>query len=318
VKEFLDNARAAADRQDPVPSRIVNWWRGVLVEAAYRNMHAARAQLVDVYSTAEVDAEIPGAVARAHTALHRDDPRCITQTQLRGLPDQQRRARLRLLVEDGYEAVDLKHAQLRSFRNIILMAAGVIIVLVAITTVAVSLHPSVMPLCFPNEIARTANATFAKNFNCPTQDDTAGATGGDVWVVALLGLLGGALAATVAVRNIRGTSTPYDVPVALAWLKVPLGAFTAILGIVAIHGGFVPGLSVLDSQQQILAYALLLGFAQQVFTRVLDKQAQTLLEDVPSKESQTENPVPETIASNAQLSPAPGPEPATNPAIESG
>ena len=111
-------------------------------------------------------------------------------------------------------------------------------------------------------------------------------------IVALLGLLGGALAASVAIRNIRGTSTPYDVPVALAWLKIPLGAFTAILGIVAIHGGFVPGLSVLDSQQQILAYALLLGFAQQLFTGALDKRAQSLLEGVSNKEAQFANADP--------------------------
>ncbi len=75
----------------------------------------------------------------------------------------------------------------------------------------------------------------------------------------------------MSIRNLRGTSTPYDVPVALALLKVPLGAFTAILGLVAIQGDFVPGLSALDSQQQILAYALVLGYAQQVFTYSLDR-----------------------------------------------
>jgi hypothetical protein len=37
----------------------------------------------------------------------------------------------------------------------------------------------------------------------------------------------------------------------------------------------------LDSQGQILAYALVLGFAQQAFSRLLDKQAQTLLEGLP-------------------------------------
>jgi hypothetical protein len=36
-------------------------------------------------------------------------------------------------------------------------------------------------------------------------------------------------------------------------LKGPLGAFTPVVGPVAIQGDFVPGLSVLDSQEQILA-----------------------------------------------------------------
>jgi hypothetical protein len=277
VQKLIDQANKAANRQDPVPSQVRNWWRGVLVEAAYRNLHAARAQIVDLYSEVDVDAEVPGAVARAQSALNRDDPRCLTQRQLEELPLPSRRALLRRLIEDGYEAINLKHAQLRSFRNNLFMAAAVIILLVALTIILVALHPSVLPLCFSDQAAGAAS--------CPTRARTSRATGGDIGLVALVGLLGGALAATIAIRNIRGTSTPYDVPVALAWLKVPLGAFTAILGLVAIHGGFVPGLSALDSQEQIVAYALLLGFAQQAFTGVLDRKAQTLLDDIPSKES---------------------------------
>ncbi len=289
VQVFLDRARSAADRTDPVPGRLVNWWRGVLVEAAYRNTHAARAQLVDLYDEADVDAELPGAVARVHTVLGRDDPRLVSQTAIHRLGLAQKRAWLRRLIEDGYEAADLKHAQLRSFRNILLMAAAVTILLVGLTVALVSLNPAIMPLCFPHD-ASGAAAGAATRFNCPTRSDTAGPSGGDVGVVGLLGLLGGALAASVAIRNIRGTSTPYDVPVALAWLKVPLGAFTAILGLVAVQGGFVPGLSALDSQEQILAWALLLGFGQQVFTGVLDRRAQSLLDDVPSKDALTEHP----------------------------
>ncbi|MCI0686123.1 MAG: hypothetical protein L0Y54_02635 [Sporichthyaceae bacterium] len=112
-------------------------------------------------------------------------------------------------------------------------------------------------------------------------------------VIALMGLLGGSLAAAVSIRNLRGTSAPYDVPIALAMLKVPLGAFTAIIGLVAIRGEFVPGLTALDSQEQILAYALVLGFAQQVFTRLLDRRAEDLLQALPSKDATTA-PAPAT------------------------
>lgn len=154
ITELLDSATKAADRKDPVPSRILNWWRGVLVDAAYRNLHAARAQMLDLVSEEELDAEIPGIIARAHTGLSPDDPRCISQTQLTAMPMAQRRARAKVLAEDGYEAVDLKHDQLRSFRNIILMAAAVIIVLISLTTVWVSLHPTAMPLCFPTRSPR--------------------------------------------------------------------------------------------------------------------------------------------------------------------
>ena len=40
-------------------------------------------------------------------------------------------------------------------------------------------------------------------------------TSGDVWLVEFIGLLAAALAGATALRNLRGTSTPYAVP--LAW-----------------------------------------------------------------------------------------------------
>jgi hypothetical protein len=128
-------------------------------------------------------------------------------------------------------------------------------------------------------------------------------------VVALLGALGGSLTAALSIRNLKGTSTPYDVPVALAMLKVPLGAFTAILALVAIRGNFVPGLSNLDSQEQILAYALVFGFAQQALSRLLDQRAQTLLEGLPGGTANEPSPTP-SQPSTQTSTPAPAtPEP---------
>jgi hypothetical protein len=305
IEDLIQRAQAAAGRRDPVPSRIINWWRGVLVEAAYRNMHAARAQLVDLYTQADIEAETPSAVARVHSTLDPADPRSITQDQLLSLPLDRQRAWLRRLIEDGYEAVDLKHAQLRNFRNALFKVAAVITTLMVLTLLTLSFHPTVMPLCFPHEVVN-ADTTTVMQMNCPTRSSTAGPSGGDVWAITLVGLLGGTLAAAIAIRNLRGTSTPYDVPAALAWFKIPLGAFTAILGIVAIHGGFLPGLSVLDSQEQILAYALLLGFAQQLFTGVLDRKAQSLLSALPNKESQADRHLPTVSRSFAVQSPPAG------------
>ena len=73
----------------------------------------------------------------------------------------------------------------------------------------------------------------------------------------------------------RGTATPYSLPIALAVLKVPTGALTAVLGLVLMRGEFIPGLSALDSSGQILAWAAVFGAAQQLVTRMVDRQAQT-------------------------------------------
>lgn len=288
IENFLDKARDAAFRDDPVPGRWANWWRGTLVEVAYRNLHAARAQMVDLYDKNQLRAEIPLVVARANTTLHRDDPRRITVDDLEAESEESLRPRMRRVISDSYEQLDLEHAQLRSFRNILLLAAFFVILLIAITLGVVSAHPDFVPLCFPNEVTNAeTGVTTVQGWNCPTGTELAGSNATaaarrfDILIVAMLGALGGALTAALSIRNLKGTSTPYDVPVALAILKVPLGAFTAILALVAIQGKFVPGLSVLDSQGQILAYAIIFGFAQQALSRLLDRQAQTLLEGLP-------------------------------------
>jgi hypothetical protein len=282
IYTFLNKARDAAFRDDPVPGRWWNWWRGTLVEAAYRNLHAARAQMVDLYDPNQLRAEIPLAVARADATMHRDDPRRITVEDLEAEPVESLRPRLRRVISDSYEQLDVEHAQLRSFRNILLIVAFFLTALLAITLVVVSQHPKFMPLCFPNDVLdEQTGVSVMHGLNCPTGSGVQAPQGADVLIVAMLGALGGSLTAALSVRNLKGTSTPYDVPVALALLKVPLGALTAILALVAIQGEFVPGLSVLDSQGQILAYALVFGFAQQALSRLLDRQAQTLLEGLP-------------------------------------
>lgn len=105
----------------------------------------------------------------------------------------------------------------------------------------------------------------------------------DVWdvpLVLLIGLLAGAVAAAASLRNNRGTALPFKVPVALALLKLPAGALTAFLGIELMRGGFVPGLSALDSSAQIVAWAIVFGSSQQLLTRLVDRQGETVIDAV--------------------------------------
>ena len=77
---------------------------------------------------------------------------------------------------------------------------------------------------------------------------------------------------------------------------MPSGSLTAVAGILLLGGGFVPGLSELDTQRQILAYALVFGYAQQLATKFIDNRAQSLLDSVPSKDpeaKQPESPMPQ-------------------------
>lgn len=200
----------------------------------------------------------------------------------------QRRAALRDAMQVGYEAQDELYAQVRNFRNILFTGTVLLTLLVIVVCIVGAWRPGAVPLCFqPSNTAATSQPPTAgvASFVCPsTTGYAARPTGGDVSIVALMGLLGGALSATFTVQKLRGTSTPYGVPVALAILKLPAGALTAITGLVLLYGKFVPGLSELDSQGQILAYAIVLGIAQHLVTRFVDQKAEDVLGSVPSKE----------------------------------
>jgi hypothetical protein len=137
----------------------------------------------------------------------------------------------------------------------------------------------------------TTTKEVQKDTVCPSEEQPPGPRGkgrrlpapGDVTLVALFGLLGGALSGAFSIRKMHDQSTPYGVPVTLALLKLPAGALTAILGILLVRGAFVPGLSQLDTQPQILAYAFFFGIAQQVVTRLVDERAREVLGRVPTK-----------------------------------
>ena len=185
------------------------------------------------------------------------------------------------------DACDKTFTRVHSFRNIVL-ATSVGLVLVAIGLGLLgALNPESVPTCFDAGTVTAEDvrgeASPVDHVVCPT-GSTTGPTGGDVPLVLVLGLAAGAFAAALAVRGMRGTSTPYGVPVAIAVLKLPAGALTALFGILMLRGGFIPGLSALDTQGQILAYSMIFGYAQQVFTRLVDSQAQAVLDRSPSSE----------------------------------
>jgi hypothetical protein len=167
------------------------------------------------------------------------------------------------------------------------------------------LSPTLIPLCFAPEDGGTAVVVCptaqSDPFSTSPQDVGASSTTQsqdidnyvreaaspwDVFVVELVGLAAAAVAAAGAIRGIRGSSERSNLPVALAVLKLPTGAITAFLGLLLMRGQFVPGLSALDTSAQILAWALVFGYAQQLFTRLVDRQGQTVLDSVRGADKQ--------------------------------
>jgi hypothetical protein len=292
VLDLLGRAERAARGIEPRHRLISGWWTGRSLELAYQYLHAARVELVEVYDEREIDAAIPLATSLARRALDRDDPRLDHIERIATLPTAgARRAAVRDALQAGYASMRRWHRQRRRFRNAVYLAAIGMAVLVAAVVAVGVWHPQYIPFCFHNVTALQPDTmpaagdtvAAARVTNCPS-----GSAGSrlpqshDVMIVALLGLIGGSLAAAVSIRGMTGTASPYRLAGALATLKVPTGAMAAIAGLIAIRGNFVPGLSALDSQEQILAYALVLGYAQQLATGFLDRRARTLDKDEPA------------------------------------
>ena len=204
----------------------------------------------------------------------------------------------RLTIATTYRAASSaalrEQLQVRSFRNVLLVTTVLLALLAVALAVVGFVARTAIPLCFePQSGGRTvvvcptaqspllATGTEAAPAS-PDVDDVVRETArpADVLVIELIGLAAAAVAAAAAIRSIRGSSEPHNLPVALALLKLPTGALTAVLGLLLMRGQFIPGLTALDSSAQILAWALVFGYGQQLFTRLVDQQAHTVLDRV--------------------------------------
>ncbi|GAA4467017.1 hypothetical protein GCM10023170_078800 [Phytohabitans houttuyneae] len=305
VHRHLRSALEAADRRRWFRGTY-DWWTGAHVTAAWAHLHNAELLLVSVAAKEDLSAGRHAVIALLEQVFSQPDPRrAEARRQLiddwpkpddRERPAAVERAAYRTALQWGFTAADEQYARVRSLRNLIIGSTLFMLALVLALAWIGAAKPDLINLCFTNIAPGGAEVQ-----SCPA--GASGPSGWDVFLVELLGLVGGSLSAMVAIRGMRGTSTPYGVPVALALLKLPAGALVSLTALLLLGGEFFPGLSGLDSPQQIVAYALVLGYAQQLVTRLVDRQANTVLDRVPSAE-----PVPREQAPPA-TPPAAAPAP---------
>ncbi|MGY1679341.1 hypothetical protein [Geodermatophilus sp. SYSU D01176] len=310
--------RAAEEAALPPPRRRMR--DQALLERAMSNLDAAEALLLDVAPPEYVLGRLPGVLNDAVRHLGPTDVRRLhlehiarragignTTTPLSddtSTPSVEDALRLveqeRLTIATAYRAASSaalrEQLRVRSFRNVLLVTTALLTVLAVALAVAGFVARTAIPVCFEPQVdGRTVVV-------CPTAQSQllpTGIEGGpaspdiddavrdtaqraDILIIELIGLAAAAVAAAAAIRGIRGSSEPHNLPVALALLKLPTGALTAVLGLLLMRGQFIPGLTALDSSAQILAWALVFGYGQQLFTRLVDQQAHTVLNRVRS------------------------------------
>lgn len=311
IGQHLAAAREAAGAKN----RIRAWGRSSLVQRAMGNLDAAEAQLLNLAPPVYILGQLPSLRNHVQRHLAGKDPRrqeFERIVRVLGVNDAERsaahrtaedldreiekeRGKIVTAVRGASSAALREQLRVASFRNVLVASALVMTFLAVGVAVMGFVAPTTVPLCFEPE--KAAQTTVV----CPTGRSAFGPAGQqespaamrdvddlvaetvnrmDLLVVELMGLIAAAMAAAAAIRGIRGSSEPYGLPVALALLKLPTGAITAFLGLLLMRGQFLPGLSALDTSAQILAWAIVFGYAQQLFTRLVDQQAHTVLDNV--------------------------------------
>lgn len=267
VERHLDTARRAS--MAPFPHR--QWWNGTSIETAWNATHLAQATLPLVVEPSALPRQLVDARRRAIMRLTKGDPlRLAVEEPELG----ERVAGHRATAEDrqtiaaalqaSLELADDEHRNLRDWRNRLLRVAMLAALALALTIAAAALRPEYLPLCGPAGDGATL---------CPGGGATA--TSRDAGLVAFLGALGGALAAIVAMRRASPGASPYRITPALSLVRVPLGGLTAVVGVMLVQSGEVPGVS-LTTASQVAVFAVLFGFSQELVTRLLESRARVV------------------------------------------
>ncbi|WP_374774011.1 hypothetical protein OG756_14315 [Streptomyces sp. NBC_01310] len=287
--ELNEAKKALAHKSHPTMRRAAH------LGVALSHVDAALNLLVWMAPSDDIKAFLPQMAALAEEHFDSSDPRRIRVTQLAHDLQQpgareinpSERAFLAETVSLARRLLRRETLRVRSFVRIVaLVTVGLFLAAVGVALATLKWEDTV-PLCFTPE-----NATMYKVV-CPTNSiDVPGAGAptitqimsatrpADYLVVEIVGAVAAAIASAAALRRIRGTALPYNVPVVLALLKLPTGALTAPLGLLLMRGGFVPGLSALDSTAQIIAWAIVFGYSQQLFTKLVDDRGQALVDAV--------------------------------------
>ncbi|MDA0160179.1 hypothetical protein OM076_07890 [Solirubrobacter ginsenosidimutans] len=310
ILAILDRAHdAAVDRSLGWMQRIKSTLRGASVERAWGHIDAAAEALVRAAPPEFVAGQLPRVERRVERALKCDDARRIHLREVarRYAAPAEGAAAPGPVTESDREVIATalhaancearrKQSRVRSFRNMLLIWGVVLTITATGLGILGFLKPDLALFCFqpsgqavcPTTVAVTDKSLAVSGQPAAAQDPRAvaeqdeatrvAARKGDVLLIEAIGLAAAALAAAAAVRRIHGTSTPYGVPFAVAVVKLPSGALTAALGLLLMRANFVPGLSALDSPAQIIGWAIIFGYAQQLFTRLVDQRAQTVLD----------------------------------------
>ncbi|PKW18165.1 hypothetical protein [Saccharopolyspora spinosa] len=271
------------------------------VDSALAHIHAAHVLALQMVSLEDLHGMLADLLMLLEASLLPEDRRRLAVEQIfksseGGRLVQAQRQTVIDAVREAYRAQEREVVRERSFSQLVwCWAIGLLGIAVTIAIFS-ALIPTLLPICFgptPNVpsaqvlepprglivVCPLDQHPFTGNMNVSA---ALAASSGDYAVVETAGFVAAAVTAAATLHQLRGNPTASNVPLALACLKLPAGALTAVLGLLLMRGDFVPGLTSLDSSAQIIGWAVIFGAAQHLFTKVVDARGQEVMEAAPS------------------------------------
>ncbi len=248
VSSHVDAARSLVNGR----SQVREWWTGARIEATWRHMRVAEETLFESSEGVVARAQATVTLARGIDALGPYDPQVKELKRLLGLPhpppEKELIAAGSVLLAATHKQVDRQQRELRQFRNGLRILNGLLIVLGLALLVAVWVWEWAL---LPPTDGLPSNTLIA--------------------VAMFFGALGALFSAIPSLSQMPDKASPFSPISEQATLKVVVGAWSAVVGMMAVAAGLATA-----STNQLSGFAMvaaLFGAGQEAITRFADHKA---------------------------------------------
>jgi hypothetical protein len=269
ARAALDDAGRAVESNRHWGRGTFAWWTGSAVNAAWEALHYAERELMAVEDEGEVLDVLPRLLSWMQQVVPAGKQRSAYERKLGeyiegGLFD-------RDVVRQAHQVTQTAnsewHANLRAFRNLLLIASGALAAALVALAMWHAINPDFVSLCGSGGVAGGGRG-------CLTGSS---ATGRDVLEVEVVGCIGGLLSVAFGLGAVKTPPSRYNLRAAQAVLKPVVGAATGFVGVLLVQSHILVAPTTRPSESLLLAYAAIFGFSQQLLTQFVDRRAGKLL-----------------------------------------
>lgn len=268
----LDRTRTHLSRAEKYADEEASpreWWSGSRIERCWRELRLAEVDVLRGAPEAQVRAYAVEALSHGSWYLDTADPRVKELAALlaRAQPDRHLRDAAVAVLVAGHGASDKRHRALRSFKNGLRALTGLLLALAVLALLAAwVLDWTLLPTAVSSQQAAAS------------EPENALAQWSAVGLAMFFGALGALFSAIPSLAQIPERVTTFNPLREQAALKVAVGAWSAVIGLMAVSAGLNTRMTQTDSLAGFAMVAALFGAGQEAITRFADHKATDLRE----------------------------------------